>query len=250
MGWAARTRERVVIGSPRGGSVHSVFSTSLVALQHDQIRNRPASEVRLAGVLAGCGLYIEDNRHGLAHRFLNEHTAPWLLMIDSDIEFGADLIDQMLDAAHSREGVKILSGNVPLDVFSNVAYLAMPQPGVFAPLRSLPPEKVFEADAAATAIMLIHRDVLQAIREREGECWFYRHKVAVEERGDYPYRTFLNLGEDISFCLRARDAGFSTWVVQGLTGVVHHNLAATRRQLAEAEAEVARLRGATKETAA
>src|SRR3972149_7061135 len=171
MGWAARTRERVVIGSPRGGSVHSVFSTSLVALQHDQLRNRPASKVQLAGVLAGSGLYIEDNRHWLAWRFLNEHTAPWLLMIDSDIEFGADLIDQMLDAAHSREGIKILSGNVPLDVFSNAAYLAMPPPGGFAPLRSLPPEKVFEADAAATALMLIHRDVLQAIREREGGGW-------------------------------------------------------------------------------
>lgn len=249
MGWGARTRERVVIGSPRGGSVHSVFATSVVALQHDQLRNRPAAEVQLAGVLAGSGLYIEDNRHWLAWRFLEEHNAPWLLMIDSDIEFGPDLLDQMLEAAHSS-GAKVLSGNVPLDVFANVAYLAMPQPGVFAPLKMLPPEKVFEVDAAATAIMLIHRDVLQAIREREGECWFYRHKVEVEERGGYPYRQFLNLGEDISFCLRARDAGFPTWVVQGLTGVVHHNLAATRRRLAEAEAELARLRGQAKETAA
>ncbi len=250
MGWAARTRERVVIGSPRGGSVTGAFSTSLLLLQHDQWRARKPEDVQLAAVIEGSGLYIEDNRHWLAWRFLNEHDAPWLLMIDSDISFKPDLLDQLLAAAHSRDGVKVLSGNVPLDVFSNVAYLGMPQPGVFAPLKMLPPEKVFEADAAATAIMLIHRDVLQSIREREGECWFYRHKVEVEERNGYPYRTFLNLGEDISFCLRARDAGFSTWVVQGLTGVVHHNLAATRRCLAEAEAELARLRGQAKETAA
>jgi len=249
VGWAARTRERVVIGSPRGGSVTGAFSTSLVMLQHDQWRVRKPEDIQLAAVLEGAGLYIEDNRHWLAWRFLNEQTAPWLLMIDSDISFKPDLLDQLLDAAHSS-GAKVLSGNVPLDVFSTVAFYSTPQPGVFAPLSMLPPEKVFEADAAGTAIMLIHRDVLQAIREREGECWFYRHKVEVEERGDYPYRHFVNLGEDIAFCLRARDAGFSTWVVQGLTGVVHHNLAATRRQLAEAEAEVARLRGQAKETAA
>lgn len=249
MGWAAKTRERVVIGTPRGGTVHGVNHDSLMALQHDQFRVRSAGDRQLAAVNAGSGLYIEDNRHFIARRFLNEHDAPWLLMIDSDIQFGPDLIDQMLDAARTV-GAKVLSGNVPLDVFPNVAYLAMPQPGVFAPLRMLPPEKVFEADAAATAIMLIHRDVLQAIREHEGECWFYRHKVEVEDAGGYPYRTFLNLGEDISFCLRARAAGFSTWVVQGLSGVVHHNLAATRRQLAEAEAELARLRGQAKETAA
>jgi GT2 family glycosyltransferase len=240
----------VVIGTPRGGSVHSVFATSLLALQHEQFRNRPASDTQLAAVLEGTGLYIEDNRGWIARRFLNEHDAPWLLMLDSDIRFGPDLIDQMLAAAHSREGVRVLSGNVPLDVYPNVAFYSTPQPGVFAPLKILPPEKVFEADAAGTAIMLIHRDVLQGIRERDGECWFYRHKVEVEDSGGYPYRQFLNLGEDISFCLRARDAGFSTWVVQGLTGVVHHNLAATRRQLAEAEAELARLRGQAKETAA
>jgi GT2 family glycosyltransferase len=241
MGRAERSRLQVVIGSPRGGAVHSVFNDSLLALQHDQWRRRAPGEQQLAAIHSGTGLYIEDNRHFIARRFLNDHAAPWLLMIDSDIQFQPDLIDQMLQAAHSREGVRVLSGNVPLDVFSNVAYLAMPQPGVFAPLRSLPPEKVFEADAAATAVMLIHREVLEAIREREGECWFFRHKVEVEDGGGYPYRQFLNLGEDISFCLRARAAGFPTWVVQGLTGVVHHNLAATRRCLAEAQAEVARL---------
>lgn len=249
MGWAARTRELVVIGTPRGGMVTGVNHDSLMAFQYDQLRVRAAEERQLAAVNAGQGLYIEDNRHFIARRFLNEHTAPWLLMVDSDIEFGADLLDQMLAAAHTS-GAKVLAGNVPLDVFPNVAYLAMPQPGVFAPLKMLPPEKVFEVDAAATAIMLIHRDVLQAIREREGECWFYRHKVEVEDSGGYPYRQFLNLGEDISFCLRARDAGFPPFVVQDLSGVVHHNLAATRRQLAEAEAELARLRGQAKETAA
>lgn len=249
MGWASRTRERVVIGSPRGGSVTGAFQTSLTALQFDQWRVREPKDVQLAAVIEGSGLYIEDNRHWLAWRFMNQHTAPWLLMIDSDIQFGPDLIDQMLDAARTS-GAKVLAGNVPLDVFPNVAYLAMPQPGVFAPLKMLPPEKVFEADAAATAIMLIHRDVLQAIREREGECWFYRHKVEVEDAGGYPYRTFLNLGEDISFCLRARDAGFPSYVVQDLSGVVHHNLAATRRCLADAQAEVARLRGIVKERVA
>ena len=244
MGWAARTRERVVIGCPRGGAVTAAFDSSLAALLFDQFRARPADQVQVAGSIARTGLYIEDNRDFISLHFLDDYaTVPWLLLIDSDIQFMPDLIDQMLDAAHTREDIRILSGNVPLDVFPNVAYLATPQPGVFAPLKMLPPERIFEVDAAATAIMLIHREVLQKIREREGECWFYRHKVAIEDSGGYQYRQFFNLGEDISICLRARDAGFPTWVVQGLTGVTHHNLAATRRQLLEAQAEIARLRG-------
>jgi GT2 family glycosyltransferase len=249
VGWAARTRERVVIGTPRGGSVHSVFASSLDALIVDQYRNRASSDVQLAAVIDRSGLYIEDNRDWIAHRFLQDQTAPWLLMLDSDIQFAPDLIDQMLDAAHSV-GAKVLSGNVPLDVYPTVAFYSTPQPGVFAPLKMLPPEKVFQADAVGTAIMLIHREVLQTIREREGECYFLRHTVEVEDTGGHPYRLWMKLGEDISFCLRARDAGFPSWVVQGLTGVTHHNLAATRRQLAEAEAELARLRGQAKETAA
>lgn len=252
MGWAKRTRERVVIGLPRGGSVHGAHFDSMLGLLQDQWRNpeRGADEVRLTGVRAVAGLYIEDNRNIIARRFLNETDAAWLLMLDSDIQFDPSLVEQLLEAARSQPEAKVLSGNVPLDVYSTVAFYAMPQPGVFAPLRVLPDAKVFEADAVGTAIMLIHRDVLQRIREQEGECWFFRHKVEVEERGDYPYRTFLNLGEDISFSLRARDAGFSTWVVQGLTGVVHHNLAATRRQLAEAEEELKRLRGQAQKGAA
>ncbi len=248
MGWAARTHERIVIGTPRGGSVQGAYHDSILTLQYDQWRVRAGGDIQLAAVLSGTGLYVEDNRHWLAWRFLNEQTAPWLLMIDSDISFGIDLLDQMLEAAHSRDEktdgpIRILAGNVPLDIFQTAAYLATPQPGVIAGLKLLPSEKVFEADAAATALMLIHREVLEKIRGREGECWFYRHKVETEQRNGYPYRIFSNLGEDVSFCLRARDAGFPTWVVQGLTGVTHHNLAATRRQLLEAQAEIARLRG-------
>jgi GT2 family glycosyltransferase len=219
----------------------------MLALQRGQYQRE---QRQLAGVAGIAGLYIEDNRHWIARRFLNEHDAPWLLMVDSDIQFEPDLIDQMLAAAHSREGIRILAGNVPLDVYPTGAFYSMPQPGVFAPLRTLPPEKVFEVDMAPTAIMLIHRNVLAKIREREGECWFYRHKVEVEDGGGYPYRQFVNLGEDTSFCLRARDAGFSTWLVQGLTGVVHNNLAAMRRQLAEAEDELKRLREQVRKGAA
>lgn len=247
MGWAQRTRDRVVIGLPRGSSVHGPHFDSMLALQRDQYGRE---QRQLCGAVGISGLYVEDNRDMIVHRFLEEHSAPWLLMIDSDIQFAPDLLDQMLEAAHSRENIRILAGNVPLDVYPTVAFFSTPQPGVFAPLKELPAEKVFEADMAATAIMLIHREVLQAIREREGERWFLRHVLEVEERGDYPYRLFMKLGEDTSFCLRARDAGFSTWVVQGLKGVVHHNLAATMRRLAEAEAELEHLRRLVKKGAA
>lgn len=238
----ARRELEVVIGSPRGGGITHAFSSSLYALQHAELR-RPFAEQKLVALIEASGLYIEDNRHFIARRFLNEHRAPWLLMIDSDIEFPTTLLDQLLEHAGGER--LVLAGNVPLGSDPCVGYYSTPQPGVFMPLQRLPEAKVFEVDAAATAIMLIHRRVLEVIREREGECWFFRHKVAVEDSGPepvlgsqpldrrqretlekklgrYPWRQWLNLGEDISFCLRARAAGFPTWVVRGLEGVKHH----------------------------
>lgn len=214
-----RLAPAVVLGLPRGGLVHGVHEEALACLFREQY-TRPVRERHLVGHIRRSGLYIEDNRNGLALTFLENYApAEWLLMIDSDISFEPDLIEQMLAAA--GEDRYVVAGNVPLGQDQTCAYYALPQPGVFALTARLPEAKVFEADAAATAIMLIHRKVLEAIREAEGECWFYRHKVEVEHTNGYRWRKWLNLGEDISFCLRARSAGFKVWVARGLVGVKH-----------------------------
>ena len=69
---------------------------------------------------------------------------------------------------------------------------------LFRPLRfeEIPTDGVFEVDAAGSAGMLIRRQVLDTM----GDPWFYS---SVDNQGR---RTVLS--EDLTFCLRARAAGF------------------------------------------
>lgn len=104
-----------------------------------------------------------------------------------------------------------------------------------------------EADALATAIILIHRTVLEDIADRFGRCWFLHRRVPrvtsrksleawkawKEKYGDFQRleddwagdasmrdREFVSVGEDISFCLRASDVGHKSYCVK-IPGLRH-----------------------------
>lgn len=98
-------------------------------------------------------------------------------------------------------------------------------------------------DGLATAVILIHREVLQAIADREGQCWFFKTLqprlneeasfkawtrdgqlvTRAGEVGDGPIsdRRFVSVGEDLAFCMRARDAGYQPWCFK-MPGLRHH----------------------------
>lgn len=80
-----------------------------------------------------------------------------------------------------------------------------------------------EVAATGAAFVAIHRSVLEAIREAEGDVWF--EPIAVEVPGRREPRTF---GEDMSFCARARQLGFSTWVHTAAETSHHKDVWVTR----------------------
>ena len=74
----------------------------------------------------------------------------------------------------------------------------------------------FPVDAAATAVMLIHRGCVSRDQGKGGKCWFNHLYLEHGEDGDIE-----EIGEDLAFCERAASVGVQTWLLRGL-GIKHH----------------------------
>lgn len=220
---------RIALGVPTGGSVHWPFALSLVLLQQWMLQRGVNLEL-----VPQQGFFIEDNRNEIARRFL-EGKCDWLLMIDSDIEFPPQLIEMLLIVAGRDK--KIMAASVPLGPpIPSSALRLTDEPGQWSYLNpdEITPEGV-EVHGVGMPIFFAHRDVYEAIAAREGQSWFLRKQVPrlnteasrrawLETEGRIADRQYINQGEDLSFCLRAMEAGFKLWACR-LPGLKHHKTA-------------------------
>lgn len=142
---------------------------------------------------------IQRGRNTMASRFLRETDFERLLFIDADIEFDSDDVAKLW--------------NLQADVSVGVYAMKDPKKARYAAwwrgnLLNLSecPEEPFEVDYAGTGFMMIHRSVLEKMKEvspehQEGEvgqCWaFFNPRVV----GD------VYLSEDYSFCHDWRSIG-------------------------------------------
>lgn len=219
----------IALGVPNGGSVHWPFASSLIVLQQWMAKRGLNLEL-----IPQQGFFIEDNRNEIARRFL-EGKADWLLMIDSDISFEPELIEMLLIVA-GRER-KIVAASVPLGPPIPSSALRMTdQPGQWAYLEpeEIAPDGV-EVHGVGMPVFLAHREVYEAIARREGQSWFLRKPVPrlnderskrawLDVDGRAEDRQYVNQGEDLSFCLRASEAGYKLWACR-LPGLRHHKTA-------------------------
>jgi GT2 family glycosyltransferase len=94
------------------------------------------------------------------------------------------------------------------------------QPGIYdsIPIGRTP----VDVDAVATACVLIHREVFDAIADQHGRSWFHAIHLAKSPAGTPP-RDFAYVvnGEDIAFSMRAKAAGFKIWCVH-VPGLKHY----------------------------
>lgn len=223
---------KVALAYPHGNSVTVPFHHSVLALHlYDLTRpHRLGQEPLLehSSFNPEGGLYVEDNRQRIAEKFFAKPEKPeWLLQIDTDINFPPTLIETLLAIAGRDK--KVLAASVPLavtmetgSILPSCAVMMTDMPGVwrFLSPQDISPEGT-EVDGVATAVALIHRDVIEAIADREGQAWFLRKAAARLDRepsrvawlGDGPSRDrqYINQGEDLAFCLRAKEAGHKIW---------------------------------------
>jgi len=199
-----KVADRVTFSWIDPGLVEGLFATSMVEL----FRARPA---RLAGFLRVEGGLISRLRNDVVRTFLDHQPAEWLLMVDSDEQLSVEAFDKLIATAHATERPVVAGlyfGTLP----NPDGLLPTPVPHLYRrfedglmmeALWDYPPDSVIEVDGAGTGCLLVHRSVLEKIREtadpNEGTdwCWFR----------DGPLQGAW-LGEDLYFCRRIRSLGF------------------------------------------
>jgi hypothetical protein len=138
-------------------------------------------------------VYVHENCNRLGEVLLADKKADWLCLMGDDHKFEPDFLLRLLKQMYANN----LEVIVPLCLrrgfpFESVIFTGRDPEGGFKRLVELDGGGLKEVFAAGTAGMVIRRRVLERL-----EAPWFRH-------GD-------DIGEDVGFCLAAREAGFSIW---------------------------------------
>lgn len=199
-------KQKVVIGWADNGTVHGIFTESLLALQKFE-QNTPSDEYVLIDIIRESGLYTEHNRNQVV-KFARTLNADWLLQLDGDESFPPDLLRKIMRTAHP-ETRPIIAG-----IYANVGNFGRDGEGSFnivdclysegpdGRYRIVTPTTVapFEVDAAGTGVMLTHMNVFRKMEYP----WFWLEHMLVNSQPEL-------MNEDIAFCRKARNLGYHIW---------------------------------------
>lgn len=205
-----KSAHKVSIGSCDPGTVNGAFAYRLIQLaQARSARLGPFVRVKGSGLLS-------KQRNRVVKQFLDGTKSDWLLLIDSDEQLSLEAFDKLLETAHDKER-PVVAGLVFAGFGVEGAPYPKPVPAIFQdapegflPLYKYDKNSVFEIDAAGTGCLLIHRSVLEKMRETADKnqgtdwCWFWDGPVD----GNW-------IGEDLLFCRRIRALGFPIYVNTG-----------------------------------
>lgn len=164
---------------------------------------------------------VSTARNKVVDKFLDEHDAEWLWMIDTDMVFDPHTLEALLFNANGDKGAgekwSPIVGGLCFAVNEGTLEPTMYQlhqdaDGELFTVRysTYPQDCMFQVSATGAACLLIHRSVLEAMRDK--------HKPV----SAYPYFQETQLGpthavgEDVTFCFRAGQLGFPIWVNTGV----------------------------------
>lgn len=144
------------------------------------------------------GPNVARARNILVERFLAT-THEWLWMVDTDMTWSPDALDRLMDDGKDVVGglcFGVGEGRLIPTIFDTITLAGE---DVIVRVESYPRDRLVSCAATGAAFLLIHRSVLEAVRDREFSAafpWFQE-----TERDGYP------VGEDVTFCLRAGECG-------------------------------------------
>jgi GT2 family glycosyltransferase len=185
---------RVLIAIPSRGRIPAQFLTAFTAL----IIRTSAGGVK-TGLHQGFGAGIDRVRNNAVKHFLPESWSH-LFFLDDDILPSDDAILRLL-----KDDREIVSGLYQRRTCPHLPIILMAQrkedgnvQGYEYPYQTNPPkDMLLECDALGAGCLLIQRKVFEAM----SPPWF---------------RILPNLGEDIYFCMKAREFGFKVYVDTGV----------------------------------
>ncbi len=199
-----------------GSEVAHSWRMSMIELwMHDLARHQRVMRGGLLAMRYGTG-GIVGARNEVVSRFPGR-AAEWLFWIDTDMGCQSDTLDRLIAAA-DPDSRPIVGGPCFAQVEHAVdgmgGYLTTPVPTLYreqeaagragiAPWLDYPRDQLVEVVATGSACIVIHRTVLEKLAAEHGPTWY-------TPIGDP--QTGKRLSEDLSFCIRARAAGWPTHV--------------------------------------
>lgn len=216
---------KVVIAHLHPGEVATSFQQSVTNTTiHDQgLHRRLQGEGGRLGLIStqqGAGR-IERGRNDATAMFLEGHTdADLLMFVDSDMGWDFDAVERLAEIVDSDPARYPIVGGLCIGVkpvglgpeqameieeFPTIYRWSDGPPGGFDPAYVYPRDRLVECSATGAAFVMIHRRALEVLYDGHGPHWW-----------DPVTRDGITFGEDLSFCLRAKDAGLPVHVHTGI----------------------------------
>jgi hypothetical protein len=214
------TGDAVTLAYLHANEVAYSWHTSMLQLLLGDLEG--SQPLRRGGILAircpSAGL-LPAARNRVVTHFLRGR-AGWLWLVDTDMGFPPDTVPRLLAAADPTDrpivgGLCFAQRELGDDGYGG--QLVVPTPtifdwvtdtdgmGAFEVRAAYERDAVIRCDGTGAACLLIHRGVLERVQERFGPAWFDR----------IPARDG-SVGEDLSFCMRARELGIPVHVHTGV----------------------------------
>lgn len=143
------------------------------------------------------GSLVYDSRNKLAERAINS-TADYVLWLDSDMTFMPDTLDMMLETLRAND-YDMLTGMYfrRRPPFTPTLFKRLDISAMGVVIEDFPdiPEEIFEVAGCGFGCVLMKRSVVWNVLCQHG----------------YMFSPINNVGEDLSFCWRARQCGFKIY---------------------------------------
>lgn len=188
---------KIMIAIPAQDMMHTGFAQSLLGLKVPE-----GASIRYGMIMNSL---VYDARNALAQQALAEDM-DYILWLDSDMTFSNDLLLRLLEDDKDIVAGLFFRRRPP---FNPCLYKTLradrerPERNAHEQYNDYPRDELFEVEGCGMAAVLTKADVFR--------------KITLNEIGDGrkavapPFVPLLGYGEDLSFCIRAREAGCEVW---------------------------------------
>lgn len=218
---AERARaQTMVLAYIHPGQVSSYFLESMLTTHFadryaEDVGDRPRRIVNVMQEWSSAN--VSAARNIVTARFLDSDAGEWLLWVDADMQWTPDAVDLLMAAADPTDRPIVgglCFGNATDGLFPTIYHFAQIDGRLTTiRVREYPRGEVVQVAATGAAFLLIHRSVLEAMRDRGFNAafpWFQETELDGNP-----------VGEDLTFCLRAGILGYPVHVHTGAR-IGHH----------------------------
>ncbi len=206
----------VAVAHLHPGRLSTHFQASLDALYRDD------PSIGYPPLRIKSTLHLSPARNTVVRMFLDSTTHDWLLMLDADMGFAPDTVRRLRESADpearpfvgalcfTSDQTGVLPDHSVQSYVHPTIYQRVEDSGRFSlvPLRTgYPADALVECAGTGAACVLMHRSMLERMRAAYGDHWY---SMLVDENG------LTGFGEDLAFCIRARELGIPVYVHTGV----------------------------------